>query len=57
MADAGHGGDVGVTRRPTSITWTLPTSEVPARDLVLAARLAADRLNPGSWVITADDHP
>jgi hypothetical protein len=29
---------------------------VPARDLVLAGRLAADRLNPGTWIITADDY-
>ncbi len=46
-----------VTDRPISITWTFPSTDVPARQLVLAARLAVDRLNPGGWVITADDHP
>ena len=54
---AGHLGGGTVTSRGTSITWTFPSTDVPARRLVLAARLAADRLNPGSWVITADDHP
>jgi hypothetical protein len=35
----------------------LPSTDVPAWQLVLAARLAVDWLNPGSWVITADGHP
>ena len=56
-AAAGYVGGGTVTDRQTSITWTFPSSDVPARQLVLAARLAADRLNPRSWVITADEHP
>ena len=55
-AAAGYLGGGTVTSRGTSITWTFPSTDVPARQLVLAARLAADRLNPGSWVITADEH-
>ena len=39
-----------------SITWTFPSTDVPARQLVLEARLAADRLNPGDWIIAADDY-
>jgi len=42
--------------RPTSITWTFPSTDVPAREVVFAARHAADKLNPGTWVITADDY-
>lgn len=43
--------------RATSLTWSFPsTSEVPARVLVLAARAAADGLDPGGWIITADDY-
>ena len=53
-ASAGYQGGGTVTSRGTSITWTFPSTDVPARQLVLAARLAADRLNPGSWVISAD---
>ena len=56
-ADAGHLDGGTVTSRGASITWTFPSTDVPARQLVLTARLAADRLNPGSWVITADEHP
>ena len=55
-ADAGYLGGGTVTSRGASITWTFPSTDVPARQLVLAAREAADRLNPGGWVITADDH-
>ena len=54
---AGYLGGGTVTSRGTSITWTFPSTDVPARQLVLAARLAADRLDPGSWVISADIHP
>ena len=54
--DAGYLGGGTVTSRGASITWTFPSTDVPARQLILAGRLAADRLNPGSWVITADDH-
>lgn len=43
-----------VTARPTSITWTFPSCDVPALRLVEAARGAADRMNPGTWVVTAD---
>lgn len=46
-----------LTQRVTSLTWSLPSTDaVPARALVLAARAAADGLNPGGWVITADDY-
>lgn len=45
-----------ITARPTSITWTFPSTDVPARRLVLVARLAVDRLNPGGWIISADDY-
>ena len=53
--NAGYLGDGTVTARATSVTWTFPSTNVLARQLVLATRQAADRLNPGSWVITADD--
>ncbi len=56
-ANAGYLGAGTITSRGASITWTFPSTDVPARQLVLAARLVADRLNPGSWVITADEHP
>ena len=56
VADAGYLGGGTVTSRGVSITWTFPSTDVPARELVLAARLAADRFNPGSWIVTADDH-
>jgi len=36
------GGGI-VSGRPTSITWTFPSTDVPARQLVLAVRLVADR--------------
>ncbi len=55
-AAAGYLGGGTVTDRPTSITWTFPSTDVPARQLVMAARLAVDRLNPGGWIITADVH-
>ena len=54
VARAGYLGGGTVTARPTSITWTLPSIDVPARQLVLKAQQVADRLNPGSWVTTAD---
>ncbi len=53
---AGYLGDRIVTERAMSITWTFPSTDVPARQLVLEARLAADRLNPGDWIIAADDY-
>lgn len=53
---AGYVGGGTVTARATSITWTFPSSEVPARQLVLAAQRAADFRNPGGWIVTADDH-
>ncbi len=53
---AGYCGGGTVTARPTSITWTFPPGEVPARQLVLAARRAADFRNPGGWIVPADDH-
>ena len=50
-----HGGTR--VHRATSITWCFPSTEaVPARVLVLAARAAADGLNPGGWIITADHY-
>ena len=55
-AAAGCLGGVTVTARSTSITWTFSSTDVPARLLVLAAREAACRLDPGGWVITADDY-
>ncbi len=53
---AGYLGGGSITERPTSITWTFPSTDVPARQLVLAARLAAERLTPGGWIITGDDY-
>jgi len=47
-AGAGYLGGGTVTSRGTSITWTFPSTDVPARQLVLAAQLAADRLNPAT---------
>jgi hypothetical protein len=55
-AAAGYLGGGRVTARPTSITWTFPSTAVPARQLVLAALQAADRLDPGGWVTNADDY-
>ncbi len=55
-ADTGYVGGGTATARPTSITWTFPSTTVGARRLVLAAQAAADRLNPGGWVVTADDY-
>ncbi len=46
-AAAGYLGGGTVTNRPTSITWTFSSTDVPARQVVLAARVAADRKNPG----------
>ncbi len=51
---AGYLGGGTVTGHTTSITWTFPSTDVPARRLVLAARLAVDQLNPGGWIVTAD---
>ena len=56
VTGAGYVGGGTVTSRATSITWTFPSTDVPALQLVLAARQAADRLNPGTWVVTADLH-
>lgn len=53
---AGHVGGTLLLGRLTSLTWTFPSTDVPARNLVIAARAVADRLNPGGWVITADEH-
>ena len=53
---AGYRGGGTATSRPTSITWTFPSHDVPALTLVLAARQAADTLNPGSWIVSVDDH-
>lgn len=54
-AAAGYLGGGTVTNRPTSITWTFSSTDVPARQqVVLAVRVAADRLNPGGWIVTAD---
>ena len=53
-ADAGCPIGGTVTSRGASITWTFPSTDVPARELLRASRQAADRLNPGTWVITAD---
>jgi hypothetical protein len=54
---AGYVGGGTVTSRATSITWTFPSTETcAARQLVLAAGLAADRLNPGDWIITSDGY-
>lgn len=39
------------SRRPSR-----PPTHLPARHLVLAARLVADRLNPGGWIVTAGDY-
>ena len=54
--DAGYLGGGTVTSRPTSITWTFSSSGVAARQLVLAARLAVDRMNPGGWIVNGDDY-
>ncbi len=40
-AAASYLGGGTVSGRRTSITWTFPSSDVPARELVLAAQLAA----------------
>ena len=53
---AGYLSGGTVTDRPTSITWTFSSTDVPARQLVWAARLAADALSPGEWIIRCDDH-
>ena len=53
---AGYLGGGTVTARATSITWTFPSTHVEARRLVQAAREAAHRLDPGGWVVTADDY-
>ena len=38
-------------------TWCWrSTPEVPAAELVRAARAVAERLDPGWWRIAADDH-
>lgn len=55
-ASAGYLGGGTINARSTSITWTFPSTDVPARQLVLAARLAAARLDPGAWIVTADDY-
>lgn len=45
-----HGGERHTTE------WHWPSSDVPAADIVRAAREVAERLNPGHWQIDADDH-
>jgi hypothetical protein len=55
-AAAGYLGGGTVTARPASITWTFLSTDVPALVLVLAARQAADTLNPGTWIVSADDY-
>ena len=40
VAGAGHLGGGTVTSRGASITWTFPSTDVPARQLVLTARPA-----------------
>ena len=55
-AAAGYLGGGAVTAWPTSITWTFTSNSAPARSLVLAGRQAVDRLDPGGWVTSADDH-
>ena len=52
---AGYRGGGTATARPTSITWTFPSGDTPALTLVLAARHAADALDPGTWIVSADD--
>ncbi len=56
VAGAGYLGGGIATARPTSITWAFPSTNVPARQLALAGRLAADQLNPGEWITSADDY-
>ena len=53
---AGYLGAGTLTARATSLTWTFLSKDLPARQLVLVARETADRLNPGAWIITADDY-
>ena len=55
-ANAGYLGGGSATARQTSITWTFTSRDVPARQLVMATRLAVDRLNPGGWIVNADDY-
>lgn len=57
VAAAGYLGGGTQTHRATSTTWSFPSTDVPARVLVLAARAVADGLNPGGWIVTADDYP
>lgn len=55
--DGGDRCEATLTVRAASLTWTFQSPDAPARDLVLAARTVVERLDPGGWVITADDHP
>ena len=55
-AAAGYVGGGTVTSRGASITWTFPSTDVPALTLVMATRLVADRLNPGGWITSADTY-
>lgn len=42
--------------RTRSLTWTSHRPEGSTCPLVLAARTVANQLDPGGWVITADDY-
>ena len=55
-ASAGYLDGGTVTIRPTSITWTFPSTDVSAGRRVQAAQKAADRLNPGVRIVSADDY-
>lgn len=46
-----------LTCRAASMTWAFPTRARTSRQLVIVARLIADQLDPGGWVVTADDYP
>lgn len=56
VEDAGPHCTANMTGRPASLTWTFQAPDGQTRDLVLAARTVIDRLDPGGWVVTADDH-
>jgi hypothetical protein len=54
---AGYRGGATVIGRNDRATWCWrSTPEVPAAELVRAARAVAERLDPGWWRIAADDH-
>jgi hypothetical protein len=57
VAAAGYRGGATVIGRNDRATWCWrSTPEVPAAELVRAARAVAERLDPGWWRIAADDH-